>query len=88
MAIGKYRDEPTEMDEYEEEIAAAQYPEGGLVVGIGAGIAVAMVTLEALLVLTPFLGGLVGYALGRRLRRQRVDRAERRLTDGGSERRD
>lgn len=88
MAIGKYRDTPAEMDELEREVAAAQYPEGGLVVGIGVGILVAMLTLEPLLVVTPFVGGLLGYGIGRWLRRQKVERIRTRPTDGGSESRD
>ncbi|WP_090618225.1 hypothetical protein [Natrinema salaciae] len=79
MAIGQYRDDPAEMDDIEREVAAAQYPEGGLVVGLGVGIVLPLVTLEALLFLTPLLGGVVGFALGRRvrdyaIRRRRADR--------------
>lgn len=87
MAIGKYRDSPADMDELEREIAAAQYPEGGLVVGIGLGIVVGMITLEMLLVLTPFLGGLLGYVLGCRLRRRKIRRVRARIADGDSDHR-
>ncbi|PCR92164.1 hypothetical protein [Natrinema ejinorense] len=80
MAIGQYRDDPAEMDDIEREVAAAQYPEGGLVVGLGLGIVLPLVTLEALLFVAPVLGGVVGFALGRRvrdaaIRRRRAARA-------------
>ncbi|MDS0478624.1 hypothetical protein [Natrinema sp. 1APR25-10V2] len=80
MAIGQYRDEPSEMDDIEREVAAAQYPEGGLVVGLGLGIALPLLTVPALLVVTPILGGVLGFALGRRVRdaavrRRRADRS-------------
>ncbi len=80
MAIGQYRDEPSEMDDIEREVAAAQYPEGGLVVGLGLGIALPLLTIPALLVVTPILGGVLGFALGRRVRdaavrRRRADRS-------------
>ncbi len=80
MAIGQYRDDPAEMDDVEREVAAAQYPEGGLVVGLGVGIVLPVLTVQALLVLTPFLGGIVGFVVGRRfrdyaIRRRRRDRS-------------
>ncbi|ELY71681.1 hypothetical protein C488_17159 [Natrinema pellirubrum DSM 15624] len=80
MAIGEYRDEPAEMDDVEREVAAAQYPEGGLVVGLGLGIVLPLATVPALLAVAPVLGAVVGFALGRRLRdaavrRRRADRA-------------
>ncbi|MDF9747525.1 hypothetical protein [Natrinema salsiterrestre] len=79
MAIGEYRDVPAEMDDIEREVAAAQYPEGGLVVGLGVGIVLPLVTVQALLLVGPVLGGVVGFALGRRIRdyeirRRRADR--------------
>ncbi|WP_408959723.1 hypothetical protein [Natrinema sp. 74] len=80
MAIGRYRDEPSEMDDIEREVAAAQYPEGGLVVGLGLGIVLPLLTVPALLVVAPFLGGVLGFTLGRRVRdaavrRRRADRS-------------
>lgn len=80
MAIGQYRDEPSEMDDVEREVAAAQYPEGGLVVGLGLGIVLPVLTIPALLVVAPFLGGVLGFALGRRIR----DAAVRRRRDDRS----
>ncbi|WP_226005138.1 hypothetical protein [Natrinema salinisoli] len=79
MAIGEYRDVPAEMDDIEREVAAAQYPEGCLVVGLGVGVVLPLVTVQALLLVAPVLGGVVGFALGRRIRdyeiqRRRADR--------------
>ncbi len=68
MAIGQYRDDPAEMDDLEREVAAAQYPEGGLVVGLGLGIVFPLATVPALLAVAPVLGGVAGFALGRRIR--------------------
>ena len=79
MAIGRYRDVPDEMEDLEREVAAAQYPEGGLVVGLGAGILLPLLLAEILLLVVPLLGGMLGFALGRQLRdykirRRRADR--------------
>lgn len=79
MAIGRYRDVPDEMEDIEREVAAAQYPEGGLVVGLGAGILLPLLLAEILLLVVPLLGGMLGFTLGRRLRdykirRRRADR--------------
>lgn len=83
MAIGRYRDEPAEMDDDEREVAAAQYPEGGLVIGLGVGIVLSLVVADALLVLTPVLGGVIGFVLGRRIRRYKLRqrRTERTIDD-------
>ncbi|WP_254522173.1 hypothetical protein [Natrinema caseinilyticum] len=80
MAIGRYRDVPADMDDVEREVAAAQYPEGGLVFGLGVGIVLPIVTIEALLLLTPILCGVGGFVLGRfvrdyEIRRRRAERA-------------
>jgi hypothetical protein len=76
MAIGPYRETPSDMDEVEREVAAAQYPEGGLVGGLGVGIVVPLLTVEALLLVTPVLGGLAGFALGRRIRDAEIRRRQ------------
>ncbi|WP_254527845.1 hypothetical protein [Natrinema gelatinilyticum] len=74
MAIGRYRDVPADMDDVEREVAAAQYPEGGLVLGLGMGIVLPIVTVEALLVLAPILCGVAGFVLGRRIRDYEIRR--------------
>lgn len=81
MAIGRYRDIPAEMDEIEREVAAAQYPEGGLVVGLGIGIVLPLALAEIFLLFAPLVGGMLGFALGRRLRDYKIRRrlAKRRL---------
>lgn len=85
MAIGRYRDAPSDMDEVEREVAAAQYPEGCLVIGLGLGIVLPVLVAELLLLVTPFLGGVVGYGIGRRLRAYKIRRrhAERATGDDG-----
>lgn len=82
MAIGRYRDAPTDMDEVEREVAAAQYPEGGLVAGMGTGILLAIVTVEALLAVAPIVGALAGYGLGRRVHAYAIRRRTRNQDDG------
>lgn len=82
MAIGEYRDVPAEMDDIEREVAAAQYPEGCLVVGLGVGVVLPLVTVQALLLVAPVLGGVVGFALGRRIRDYEI---RRRRADHTSE---
>ncbi|QLG50177.1 hypothetical protein [Natrinema halophilum] len=79
MAIGRYRDVPSEMDDVECEVAAAQYPQSGLVFGLGVGIVLSIATVEVLLVFAPILCGVAGFVLGRRvhdfeIRRRRADR--------------
>lgn len=86
MAIGRYRDPPSEMDDVEREVAAAQYPEGGLVIGLGVGIALPLVLLEALLVATPILGGVIGFVLGRRVRDHKIRRRQAESTAGDERR--
>ena len=86
MAIGEYRDTPSEMDDIERKVAAAQYPEGGLVVGLGLGIVFPILVLEALILLTPILGAILGFATGRRIRDYKV-RKRQAEHDIGDERR-
>ena len=85
MAIGEYRDTPSEMDEIERKVAAAQYPEGGLVAGLGLGIVFAILVLEVLVLLTPILGAVLGFAAGRRIRDFKVRRRQAEY-DTGDER--
>ncbi|WP_254762796.1 hypothetical protein [Natrinema marinum] len=82
MAIGRYRDAPAEMDDIEREVAAAQYPEGGLVLGLGVGIVLPLLTLEALLLAAPVLCGVAGFAAGRRLRDREIRRRRAERADG------
>lgn len=85
MAIGRYRDTPSEMDEIERRVAAAQYPEGGLVGGLGLGIVFSLLVLEMLVLVTPIVGAVLGYLVGQRVRASKIRRyqAER---DAGDER--
>jgi hypothetical protein len=81
MAIGRYRDVAAEMDDEECHVAAAQYPEGGLVAGLGVGIVVPLLAAPALVALGPFVGALAGYGLGRLYRGRRLSR-RRAAPDG------
>lgn len=58
MAIGRYRDVPAEMDDLECRVAAAQYPEGGLVVGMGLGIVLGMALSPVAVAVGPIVGAL------------------------------
>lgn len=72
MAIGRFRDDPSELSAAEREVVAAQHPEGALVAGMGLGIAVSMVLAPAMIVVAPIVGGIGGYAVGRWYRRRRL----------------
>ena len=74
MAIGRFRDRPEEMDETERAVTAAQYPEGGLVAGMGLGICLPLVLAlaPALVALGPIAGGVAGFAVGRWVRRRKL----------------
>ena len=72
MAIGRYRDRPAEMDDTECRVAAAQYPEGGLVVGMGLGIVAGMALSPVAVAVGPILGALAGYGAGRVFRGYRL----------------
>ncbi|MFC6838498.1 hypothetical protein [Halomarina ordinaria] len=72
MAIGRYRDVPDRMDDAECAVAAAQYPEGGLVVGMGLGIGLALLFAPALVAVGPLVGSVAGFAAGRWVARRRL----------------
>jgi hypothetical protein len=65
MALGRFRDDPEAMSEAECEVAAAQYPEGAHVVGMGLGMAVPMALAPSLVVLGQIAGGIAGFGAGR-----------------------
>jgi hypothetical protein len=78
------------MDDLECQVAAAQYPEGGLVLGMGAGIVIGMAFSPVLVAVAPILGALAGYGAGRvfrgyRLRRLRASAAERGESGDGED---
>ena len=82
MAIGRYRDVPSEMDDPECRVAAAQYPEGGLVVGMGLGIVAGMTLSPVAVAVGPIVGALAGYAAGREVRGYRLRRLRASASDG------
>lgn len=81
MPVGRFRTDPRELDEVEREVSAQQLPEAALTVGTGAGLALGMLSVLpaplATLLPTPALtiiGGIVGYLLGFRLKRHRIEK--------------
>jgi hypothetical protein len=82
MAIGRFRDVPAEMDDLECRVAAAQYPEGGLVAGMGLGIALGIPLSPVAVAVGPIAGALAGYGAGRVFRGYRLRRL-RAAADGG-----
>ena len=62
------------MDDTECRVAAAQYPEGGLVVGMGLGIVLGMALSPVAVALGPIVGALAGYGAGRVFRGYRLRR--------------
>lgn len=90
MTLGRYRDLPAEMDDLECRVAAAQYPEGGLVVGMGVGIALGIALSPLVVAVGPIVGALAGYGAGRlfrgyRLRRLRAAADGSPPSDGGDD---
>lgn len=81
MAIGRYRDDPEEMDAIEQAVAAAQYPEGALVAGAGLGIAVSLLVAPLFSAIGGIVGGVVGYNCGRLYRRQKLRQRRARSLD-------
>jgi hypothetical protein len=83
MPVGRFRTDPAELDDLERRVSARQYPEGALVVGMGAGIAgpflVQQLSLSLLLLsspvgmaLGPVAGGVGGYLLGHRYKQWKL----------------
>jgi hypothetical protein len=77
------------MDDLECRVAAAQYPEGGLVVGMGVGIGLGMLLSPVVVAVAPLVGALPGYDSGRavrghRLRWLRASEAGRDATDAAA----
>lgn len=74
MAIGPFRDVPAEMDDVEARVAAAQYPEGALVAGVGVGTVVPLLLAPSLAPVGAILCGLLGFAGGRWYQERKVRR--------------
>jgi membrane protein YqaA with SNARE-associated domain len=83
MPVGRFRKNPRELDEVERRVFAAQYPEGSLLFGMGAGL-VAPMAAGAFLELPsvvgtlgtgvgPLFGGVFGYLLGHVYRQMRIE---------------
>jgi membrane protein YqaA with SNARE-associated domain len=82
MPVGRFRKNPRELDDFEKQVFAAQYPEGSLLLGMGVGLFFAMtakdLSLLPSLVTTvgtgvgPIIGGVFGYLLGHAYKQRRL----------------
>jgi hypothetical protein len=97
MPVGRFRTDPTELDDAERQVSARQYPEGALVVGMGIGVAapflvqqfalsIALLSSPVGTALGPLVGGVAGYLLGHQYKqyRIRVHRERSRETEAES----
>ncbi len=83
MPVGRFRKDPRELDEVEKRVTAAQYPEGGLLLGMGIGLIIPMtvrwvVGLSSVVATLwtgfgPMVGGVIGYLLGHLYKRWRLE---------------
>lgn len=93
MPVGRFRKNPRELDEAERRVFAAQYPEGGLLFGMGAGLIMPMTAQGIVGVpslvgtlgtgVGPLIGGVVGYLLGHAYKKKRIASLDK---DSGEER--
>ncbi|MDZ7687171.1 MAG: hypothetical protein U5J64_00350 [Halobacteriales archaeon] len=96
MPVGRFRKNPRELDDVEQRVFAAQYPEGSLLFGIGLGlllpmVAVAVTELPATVGTLgtgfgPILGGVAGYLLGHVYKQTRLERLRSRSGDAETDR--
>ena len=83
MPVGRFRKNPRELDDVEIRVFAAQYPEGSLLLGMGAGLLVPMTAqgiaeLPSLVTtlgtgIGPIIGGVVGYLMGHVYKQRRIE---------------
>ena len=69
MPVGRFRKNPRELDEVEKRVAAAQYPEGSLLFGMGVGLVIPLAIQGSIpglpsLVGIPSIVGTLGTGLG------------------------
>lgn len=77
MPIGRFREDPRELDEIEREVSAKQIPEAALMLGMGVGLVVPMAVAPDAPVAAALLsiaGGVVGYLVGFRYKVRRIER--------------
>lgn len=80
MPIGRFRNDPRELDDIEQDISAKQIPEASLMVGMGIGLVVPMAIVPDVAVagaLLSIAGGIVGYLIGFRYKVRRIERRRR-----------
>lgn len=96
MPVGRFRKDPRELDDIERRVAAAQYPEGSLLLGMGIGLILPLTTRQMVPALPslvgvlgtgfgPILGGVTGYLLGHAYKQRRIkqlrDESETEVSD-------
>lgn len=77
MPIGRFRKDPRELDEVEQDVSAKQIPEAMLMIGMGVGLVVPMAVIPDVSVagaLLSIVGGIVGYLVGFWDKRRRIRR--------------
>lgn len=97
MPVGRFRKDPRELDEVEKRVAAAQYPEGSLLFGMGVGLMIPLAAQGSIpglpsivgtlgTGLGPMVGGVAGYLLGHAYKQRRIGRlrgqSDRETPDG------
>ncbi len=84
MPVGRFRKNPRELDDFEKQVSAAQYPEGSLLLGMSVGLllpmsVIGLVDIPAVLGtlstgIGPIVGGVAGYLLGHVYKQIRLER--------------
>jgi len=95
MPVGRFRKNPRELDDLEKKVSAAQYPEGSLLFGMGAGLVLPMAAQAATQLpatvdtlgtgFGPVVGGIAGYLLGHVYKEARLESLRRSEHDGGGD---
>lgn len=96
MPVGRFRTNPRTLDDVEQRVFAAQYPESALMAGMGIGLVVPLSVQQLAFVVpllsatlatgfTPIVGGIVGYLLGHWYKDARIESLRNRTETDVSE---